>query len=165
MEFQTYHHKPTKAIQSALKLASQLFSHPPCNLHYQQPCNIHPSPNTLLPQFIITNHQITPPHPPTQNIPPIEDRPPNPPANIWTQLKNTPIHSIIKHKQCATRDKLTITKQYHSYLCTWMHTSGTTYAKWIPQSSLYRHQQHNHTLLQQYYQTRQTKHFTKFINK
>jgi hypothetical protein len=32
-DFQRYHHKSTKITYSALKLASQLFCHPPCNNH------------------------------------------------------------------------------------------------------------------------------------
>ena len=47
----------------------------------------------------------------------------------------------------------------------WLYHSGTAYAKWVPQSYLDKNHQHNYPLFWQYYQTRQTKHFTKFINK
>jgi hypothetical protein len=47
-EYQTYHHKPTKIIYSAQKLASQLFCYPPCNHQCQHPCTIHlPSQHPL----------------------------------------------------------------------------------------------------------------------
>jgi hypothetical protein len=99
------------------------------------------------------------------NLPHIEDLPPKPPAHIWTQLKNRPITAVINHKKRLTRDPLNILKQYHSYLCTWLHHSGITYAKWVPQSYLYTHPPHNYPLLRQYYHSRQTKHFTELTNK
>jgi hypothetical protein len=48
-DFQIYHHKLTKIICSALKLASQYFCHSSCTNRYQQPCMNHYPPNTLLP--------------------------------------------------------------------------------------------------------------------
>jgi hypothetical protein len=134
VEFQTYHHKSPKIIQSTLNLASQLFCHPTCIPQCPCPCHIHLPHNTLLPQFIIPNQQLSLVQPPAPILPPIEDRLPHPPTHIWTQLKNRPITSIINHKKRLTHDHLTILKHYHSYLCTWLHHSGTTNAKWVPQS-------------------------------
>jgi hypothetical protein len=164
-DFQTYYNKPTKIICSALKLASQLFCHPPCNHQCQNPCTNHQPSNTLLPQYIILYHHIYPPQPTNQNPPLVENQPPYPTPQIWLTIKNTPINSIIKHKQCTTKD--TITKKYHSYLCIWIYNNHTTYAKWISQSKLYQnqHSNHNFQLLKQYYQNRQTKHFTDTIQK
>jgi hypothetical protein len=117
-DFQRYHHKPTKITCSALKLASQLFCHPPCNNHCRQPYINHYPTNTLLPQYVIINHNITPLQP-ILHIPlPSENQSLHPPPHIWLPIKNTPINSIIKHKHTTTRDKLTILKHYHSYLCT-----------------------------------------------
>jgi hypothetical protein len=164
-EFQTYYHKPPKIIQSALKLASQLFCHPTYTPQCSHPCLIHLPHNTLLPQFIIPNQQLPLAQPPPPILPHIEDQPPNPPTHIWTQVKNRPITAIINHKKRLTRDPLNILKQYHSYLCTWLHHSGVTYAKWVPKSYLYQHPPHNYPLLRQYYHSRQTKHFTELINK
>jgi hypothetical protein len=118
-----------------------------------------------LPQFIIPNHQITPSISQNPNTPSIIVHPPHPPTHIWNQIKTIPINSITNHKQYTTRDHLTITKKYHSYLCTWVHTSRTTFAKWVSQSYLYRHPQYNYPLLQQYYQTRQINHFIDLIRK
>jgi hypothetical protein len=166
-DFQIYHAKPTKIICSALKLASQLFCHQPCNNHCHQPYTHHQSPNTLLPQYIVHDHHIIPPRTTTQNPPPTNNQPPCPPPQIWTLLKYIPINSITKYKQCTTRDKLTITKKHHLYLCTWIHNNHTTYAKWISQTKLYQiqHQNHNLQILKQYYQTRQFQHFTQIIQK
>jgi hypothetical protein len=116
-DFQRYHHKPTKLTCSALKLASQLFCHPPCNNHCRQPCINHYSANTLLPQYVIINH-ITPLQPILHNLLPSENQPLHPPPHIWMAIEHTPINSIIKHKYNTTRDKLTILKKYHSYFCT-----------------------------------------------
>jgi hypothetical protein len=165
VEFQTYYHKPTKIIQSALKLASQLFCHPTCTPQCSRPCHTHLSHNTLLPQFIIPNQQLPLAQPPPPIFPHIEDHLPHPPTHIWSQLKNRPITAIINHKKRLTRDHLNILKQYHSYLCTWLYYSGTTYAKWVPQSYLYKHPPHSYPLLRQYYHSRQTKYFTELINK
>jgi hypothetical protein len=110
VEFQTYYHKPPKIIQSALKLASQLFCHPTCTLQCSRPCRIHLLHNTLLPQFIIPNQQLPLVQPPPPILHHIEDHPPHPPTHIWTQLKNRPITSIINHKKRLIRDHLTILK-------------------------------------------------------
>jgi hypothetical protein len=166
-DFQIYHAKPTKIICSTLKLASQLFCHPPYNNHCHQPCTNHHLPNTLLPQYIVHDHHITPPQTTTQNPPPTNNQPSYPPPQIWALLKHISINSITKHKQCTTRNKLTITKKHHLYLCIWIHNNHTTYAKWISQTKLYQsqHQNHNLQILKQYYQTRQTQHFTEIIPK
>ena len=134
-DFQIYHSKSTKIICSALKLASQLFCHPPCNNHCQHPCMNHQSPNTLLPQYIILDHHITPPQSIVQNPPLIKNQPSYLLPQIWLTVKHTPINSIIKYKQCTTKNKVTIIKKYHSYLCTWIYNNCITYAKWISQSN------------------------------
>jgi hypothetical protein len=82
IEFQTYHHKPPKIIQSTLILASQLFYHPTCTPQCPHPYHTHLPPNTLLPQFIIPTQQLLLTQPPTPSIPPIEDRPRHPPTHI-----------------------------------------------------------------------------------
>ena len=166
-DFKTYHTKPTKITNSALKLATQLFCQPICHHHCLQPCPNHYPPNTLLPQFIIPNHHVDLPQPTIQQPIPIIERPPLPLLNIWAQLKHTPIHSIIDHKHNIKKNQFIITKIYHSYLYKWRQNNNNIFAKWVPQWYIYknRHYNHNYQLLLQSYRTRQIKHYNDIISK
>ena len=54
--FPTYHGKFTKLLSYVLKLLTKLVYQPTYTNNCLQPCHMHPSTNTLLPQFIIQPH-------------------------------------------------------------------------------------------------------------
>jgi hypothetical protein len=61
-----------------------------------------------------------------------------------------------------------ILKNYTSYHCIWIHPSGSTYSKWLPQQSLFPYTRlttinHNITLFYNYYTQRQYSHFNHLI--
>ena len=75
-EFKIHHSTPSKLIQSALNIATQLFCHPHCQ---QCPlsCLQHHPPRSLKNKYIIRHHTILPHpttapiHPPNLSIPPL----------------------------------------------------------------------------------------------